>query len=94
MEHRKAIYIAGPLFSQSERRYLEYLVDFLTEELNENFSDLQMDKGMNNMVWGICKGEQQIYKINDMKEEKRLLHDLSKALKEGKETKTFLDAAK
>jgi nucleoside 2-deoxyribosyltransferase len=164
----KSIYVAGPLFSESERTYLESLVDFLTKELNKVFADLHIDKhndfflphrdigdagvvtggneevymddlryldnanivivwldgadvdsgtavelgyafakgkhifglltdtrrwsgskirGLNNMVWGICKGEERIYKINDMQERKRLLHDLSKALQEINEIK-------
>jgi nucleoside 2-deoxyribosyltransferase len=174
LDRHKPIYIAGPLFSESERRYLESLVDFLTKELNEAFMDLHIDKyrdfflphrdvgdagiviggneevfindlrylenahiviawldgadvdsgtaieigyafakskhifgiltdrrrwsedkirGLNNMVWGICKGKERIYKINiyetknmhDVPENKRLLDDLSKALRMVKE---------
>jgi nucleoside 2-deoxyribosyltransferase len=44
LERHKSIYIAGPLFSQSKRRFLEYLVDFITKELNEGFTDLHVDK--------------------------------------------------
>jgi nucleoside 2-deoxyribosyltransferase len=168
LESHKSIYIAGPLFSQSERGYLESLVDFLTNALNIGLTDFHVDKdqdfflphrdigdagvvtggngevfvndlrhldnadiviawldgadidsgtavelgyafakgkdifglltdtrrwsgtkiiGLNNMVWGICKGEERIYKINDMQEKKRLLHDLSKALQEINERK-------
>jgi nucleoside 2-deoxyribosyltransferase len=43
--------------------------------------------GLNNMVWGICRGEDRIYKIDDIQEKKRLLHDLSKALQETNEIK-------
>jgi nucleoside 2-deoxyribosyltransferase len=168
LEGRKSIYIAGPLFSQSERRYLEFLVDFFTKELNKGSTGLNMDKdqdfflphrdagdagivtggnedvfmkdlkylddaniiiawldgsdvdsgtaaelgyafakgkhifailtdrrrwvgtkisGLNNMIWGICKGEERIYKINDTEEKERMLHDLSTALREAKEIK-------
>jgi nucleoside 2-deoxyribosyltransferase len=168
LESHKPIYIAGPLFSQSEREYLESLVDFLTNGLNKGLTDFHVDKeqdfflphrdigdagvvtggneevfandlryldnaniliawldgadvdsgtafelgyafakgkqifglltdrrrwrgtkiiGLNNMVWGICKGEKRIYKINDAQEKKRLLRDLSKALNEVKEIK-------
>jgi nucleoside 2-deoxyribosyltransferase len=165
LESHKSIYIAGPLFSQSERGYLESLVEFLTNGLNEGLTDFHVDKdqdfflphrdigdagvvtggneevfvndlayldkariviawldgadvdsgtavelgyafakdkhifglltdrrrwrgtkiiGLNNMVWGICKGEKRIYKIDNAQEKKRLLHDVSKALREAK----------
>jgi nucleoside 2-deoxyribosyltransferase len=180
LDDNKSIYIAGPLFSESERRYLESLVDFLTKELNQAFMDLHIDlhldkyhdfflphrdigdagvvtggnedvftadlrylesahiviawldgatidsgtavelgyafakgkqifglltdrrrwsgneiMGLNNMVWGVCKGEERIYKINiyetkdahDFLENKRLLDDLSKVLEAVKKIK-------
>jgi nucleoside 2-deoxyribosyltransferase len=171
LDSHKPIYVAGPLFSDSERRYLESLVDFLTKELKEGstgfhinkydhfflphrdagdagvisggnkevfINDLRhldnakiviawldgadVDSGtaaelgyafargkqifglltdrrrwsenkirvLNNIVWGICKGEERIYKINiyetdgmnDLSDNKRLLDDLSKAIQE------------
>ena len=44
-------------------------------------------RGLNNMVWGVCKGEERVYRIDDMQEKNRLLEDISKVLKEVKEVK-------
>lgn len=159
MNYNKTIYVAGPLFSESERRYLEYLVDFLQKELDERLHSNKQDyfflphrdvgdagivtggnedvfasdlraldkasivvawldgsdvdsgtavelgyayakgkhifgiltdrrrwsgskiKGLNNMVWGLCQGEDRIYKVNETEEKKRLSEDILNALK-------------
>jgi nucleoside 2-deoxyribosyltransferase len=44
LERHKPIYIAGPLFSESERAFLESLVDFLTNGLNEGLAGFHVDK--------------------------------------------------
>lgn len=44
-------------------------------------------RGLNNMVWGVCKGEERVYRIDDMQEKNRLLEDISNVLREVKEVK-------